>query len=685
MVGGFRGLIEGSGSRCQPRPLTGKTGDVVSVWLMSDLHLGASNVDYDRINQELADAKSRNSRILINGDLMDLILPKDHKRYVPDVLLDEIAGRRDVLNASVKFAVKILKPYAHLIDMIGMGNHECFNEETECLTDQGWVPFRDITKKSNVASYRIDDGGIEFSKPLQVHKYLHDGELATIRNQHVDLAVTLNHRMLIKPSRFSVKTNKDGSRKRRPGEGGVVKTNQKWRAVKSFNGKIKSGPCRATYELAEMDIPNLLPGYRHDMRQDGWRLTEAESLPKSDIIIPCAGVIDSRADLTELEIRLAAWVITDGCLGKKGAVHIYQRVSKAHMVRDLLKAAGAEWSERVREPRSDTVCGRKLKNKPENSVVFHVHGEWRKRLKEIVPNKDRLPHWVWECSKDQFDKFLSSYIDGDGSRHHSSPDTSLMVYGRRHLMDDLQATCAIHGYRSTLSEYRPGSWRLNVNPRQMTSIRPSCIGREQYQGMVYCVTTVNDTVVVRRRGKVAVTGNSAVEKYHAVDPMMMVIDELQRHAKHKIVYGSYNGFIDYRISTVRGNTPRGSRLVIFYHHGGGGSAPVTKGMIDFNRLGFVQADIKWIGHKHNRFHDHERSLECPLDGHKPVQRDIRHIMTGSYMETYAGQSQDSIFSKGRRSNYAGDMAMRPQGKGGWRLDIKLGAADYKLSINEDLR
>jgi len=294
-------MAEGGGSRCEPKPLRGKCGDTVSVRLMSDLHLGASCVDYDLIKEECEDAKSRNARICINGDLLDLILPKDHKRYVPDALHPSIAGRRDVLNASVKLAVKILKPYAHLIDLIGMGNHE-----------------------------------------------------------------------------------------------------------------------------------------------------------------------------------------------------------------------------------------------------------------------------------------------------------------------------------------------------------------------------------------------TAVEKYHAADPIAMVIDELQRHTDHKIFYGGYNGFIDYRLETVRGKTPRGSRLVIFYHHGGGGSSPVTKGMIDFNRLGYVHADVKWVGHKHNRFHDHEQSLGCPMDGYKPLLKDVRHIMTGSYMDAYPGQSQESIWENGRRSSYAGDGAMRPQGKGGWRLDIQLRANDYRLTVNEDV-
>lgn len=37
-----------------------------------------------------------------------------------------------------------------------------------------------------------------------------------------------------------------------------------------------------------------------------------------------------------------------------------------------------------------------------------------------------------------------------------------------------------------------------------------------------------------------------------------------------------------------------------------------------------------------------------------------------------------------KPSYAGDGAMRPQGKGGWRLDIQLRANDYRLTVNEDV-
>lgn len=105
-------------------PVARKIGEPFYVWLMSDLHLGAAGVDYEMIDAELSEAKERGARININGDLLDAILAKDMKRFVPDVLALELQGRRDIVNAAVNFAFGLLAPYAHLIDFIGVGNHE---------------------------------------------------------------------------------------------------------------------------------------------------------------------------------------------------------------------------------------------------------------------------------------------------------------------------------------------------------------------------------------------------------------------------------------------------------------------------------------------------------------------------------------------------------------------------------
>jgi hypothetical protein len=167
---------------------------------------------------------------------------------------------------------------------------------------------------------------------------------------------------------------------------------------------------------------------------------------------------------------------------------------------------------------------------------------------------------------------------------------------------------------------------------------------------------------------------TALEKHHNVDAARILVYDLTRklpkqHKDHVIHYGGYTGFIDYRVkSLTKKKTISVGRWVLYYHHGSGGSAPVTKGMIDFNRKDtWIDADCIWLGHKHNRWNASLEKLSCPLQGDAPDTKEVRHIMTGAYMKTYVGQSQKSLRKHGRRSNYAADAGLGPQGQGGARV------------------
>ena len=172
---------------------------------------------------------------------------------------------------------------------------------------------------------------------------------------------------------------------------------------------------------------------------------------------------------------------------------------------------------------------------------------------------------------------------------------------------------------------------------------------------------------------------TSTESYHSIDPLKLLVYELEKivaesdNKEHVVHYGGYTGFVDYRFRyiTKKGDEAKGGqRWVVYYHHGSGGAAPVTKGMIDFNRKDvFIDSDVIWMGHKHNRLTSHVEKLSCPLLGRQPKTKDVRHIMTGSYQKTYVAQSQASVRKYGRRSNYAADQGMAPQGKGGARVEL----------------
>jgi len=181
----------------------------------------------------------------------------------------------------------------------------------------------------------------------------------------------------------------------------------------------------------------------------------------------------------------------------------------------------------------------------------------------------------------------------------------------------------------------------------------------------------------------------AVEKHHNYDPIQATIYELEKllpkNSKHTIHHGGVTGFVDFRFRYANPSENKrnehGRRFVLYYHHGSGGAAPVTKGMIDFNRkAAWVNADLIWMGHKHNRLNDTYERIECPLQGEGPTIKEVRNIMTGAYGNCYVGQSQKSIREHGRKSNYVSESGFAPQGKGGARVELAFGPVNEQYQI-----
>lgn len=177
----------------------------------------------------------------------------------------------------------------------------------------------------------------------------------------------------------------------------------------------------------------------------------------------------------------------------------------------------------------------------------------------------------------------------------------------------------------------------------------------------------------------------SIVKHHGSDVIKSLIEKLRRGQKdstHLIHYGGYCGFIDYRFRAIYKDGTRGNglRYVVFYHHGSGGAAPVTKGMIDFSRKQWAICNCIWMGHKHNRLLSEIHTVSCPQAGHTPTITSVRQIMTGAYFNTYQGQSQNSLQEHGRVTNYAADMGLSPQGKGGARLLLHPGIEEVTVQV-----
>lgn len=122
--------------------------------------------------------------------------------------------------------------------------------------------------------------------------------------------------------------------------------------------------------------------------------------------------------------------------------------------------------------------------------------------------------------------------------------------------------------------------------------------------------------------------------------------------------GTYAGFV--RLRFKRGGARAGS-MTIAYHHGFGGSAPVTRGVIQTNRMAiaYPDAELVWSGHTHTDFY--LSIARQRINASDYVERDEQiHIRSPGYKE-------DTLKGEG----WAVEKGFMPQSVGAWWMRVWL--------------
>lgn len=76
-----------------------------------------------------------------------------------------------------------------------VGDKLCFDGQTEVLTRRGWVSVGDVTLDDQVLSLNPDTQGIEWTRPVRLHRFLHRGRMLLVETADVSLCVTPEHRL----------------------------------------------------------------------------------------------------------------------------------------------------------------------------------------------------------------------------------------------------------------------------------------------------------------------------------------------------------------------------------------------------------------------------------------------------------------------------------------------------------
>ena len=274
---------------------------------------------------------------------------------------------------------------------------------------------------------------------------------------------------------------------------------------KEYKGKLHS------YESRSFSSLNT-PGHRMYHITSGGNLAVKDSTEMCENFSVVAAVksMNVGVQLSDKEIQLAAWLCTDSHFPERGSAILYQREGNASKIRNLLVDLGVPFTEKTRQRDIEAICGKVLKKPCQPSVEFYL-----KKCETLdklgVTTNANLPVWVKDISDNQWDVFLETLIDADGTIPTNAV-RSRVFYGKKAICDDVQIQASLHGWCASLTEYRPNQWRVNLVKRTVRKQEGLKKSEVEYDGKVWCLNVKNENFFIRRNGKCHFTGNCRLKR-----------------------------------------------------------------------------------------------------------------------------------------------------------------------------
>lgn len=356
-------------------------------------------------------------------------------------------------STSASQAWKLVQWMVESVDWIYIisGNHDCLDMETEALTQRGWKKYHDILENDLIYSLDIKTGLGRWYPILGFINRPHDGEMVSVEARGLSMLMTQNHR--------------------------VLSTSRHWETKE--HGKIQ--------------------------------IYTAGKLPNKPRV-PVSGHTETgMCHLSDDAIRFAAWVLTDGHISSPKTGHrvysIFQSKDGAK-IEAVLKALKLEYTKSTRHRKIEAINGRKLVKEPLPQTEYCISAKSARKAIQIIASKRSLPYWVNLLDDTQFEVFLRSLMDGDGSWASNGCESAGVLYGKLEFLESIQILCHQHGWRAHLSVFRDAEWRLNISKGEFIEFNKiERVKTSNYVGDVWCLTVPLGNFMVRRNGKVHFTGN----------------------------------------------------------------------------------------------------------------------------------------------------------------------------------
>lgn len=353
----------------------------------------------------------------------------------------------------------------------------CHDDETEVLSDRGWLYFSDVTPDDSLLTMNPDTQESYFDKPSHIHVSQYEGDMILVESRAANFCVTPNHRMLFYSrkvpgaSKFCEAKDMVWSNKRIP------------RTISDWIGNYESHftipgtvTRRKNYCDRQVNTEDWCEFY-------GWFVTEGHTQHNK-------------------------WKTKSGVNTTPSTVVITQH-KKLYLeeIEDLVYRMGFSYSV------TDKAV---FIYDPSLCAYLESHGKGF--------DKKRVPNFIKNLPVDCLNIFLDTVVKGDG---YTRENRDIIYTSSYDLAGDYQEIILKTGVNSTVTKrslegkenYIVDHWATSScdgyvvtrsNTRSMIDCDKVKPGVTYYLGNVYCATISGGVLFTRRNGKAMWSGNSAV-------------------------------------------------------------------------------------------------------------------------------------------------------------------------------
>ena len=365
--------------------------------------------------------------------------------------INSIADDPERLEANLNLSLK-RKLKNKVADCAIMAMGHCFDEETEILTERGWLRYESIDRADRVMTLNRVTDKLEFNDIEQIHLYTNYKELLHCKSQCCDIMVTPEHGL--------------------------------WAGTDTQN----------------------------PFREE----TAADAFGKPRTFRTGGEYEASGLDLSDAQIKFIAWLMAEGYTDHRDgstAIRISQSDApdgRLAVLLDCLDNADIQYRMRLKYPKgSKGVNGTKKWTRNFDAYVIAVQeakdvAAW---VEKYLSDSKDVKQPLRGMSSSQCRSFLDAYTMADG--HAYKPGRAQIATARKDHADFLHELVIKAGLRATVCRRgNKDGYVLSITPRQQTTVAKTAWEKVPYDGKVWCVSVKNGTLLVRRNGKAVVTLNT---------------------------------------------------------------------------------------------------------------------------------------------------------------------------------